>query len=42
MKASRNEMRLLNRVMAWANEGVGWMKREEGFFKCMGGVVKVR
>ena len=37
IKASRNEkMRLLNKVMAWANEGVGWMEGDEGFLECMG------
>ena len=37
IKASRNEkMRLLNRVMVWANEGVGWMEGEEGFLECIG------
>ena len=30
------KMRLLNRVMAWANEEAGWMGEEEGFFECMG------
>ena len=29
-------MSLLNRVMAWANEGVGWMEGEEGFLECIG------
>ena len=29
-------MRLLNRVMVWANEGVGWMEGDEGFLECMG------
>ena len=29
-------MKLLNRVMAWANEGVGWIEGEGGFLGCMG------
>ena len=29
-------MKLLNRVMAWANKGVGWMEGEGGFLGCMG------
>ena len=41
IKASRNDkMRLLNRVMAWANEGVGWME-EEGSWSAWGGMVMV-
>ena len=37
IKVSRNEkMKLLNRVMAWANEGVGWMEGEGGLLGCMG------
>ena len=29
-------MKLLNRVMAWANEGGGWMEGEGGLLGCMG------
>ena len=37
IKVSRNEkLKLLNRVMAWANEGVGWMEGEGGLLGCMG------
>ena len=42
IEVSRNEkMKLLNRVMAWANEGVGWMEGEGGSWGVWDGVVRV-
>ena len=42
IKVSRNEkMKLLNGVMAWANEGVGWMEGRGGSWGVWDGVVRV-